>query len=153
MPCRDYESDSPSYYEDYRKMKKQADRLARMACSAMEELERNGIAEVLLLKNDEVREWWAAHKEADRKERARVAELQRREAVKQEALNKLSNEEKELLGLTKPKAKSKSTTNTVMVDEIEKILHSALEDSYADLKARAKDEDEDEKSRWWKESN
>lgn len=151
MPCRDYESDSPSYYEDYRKMKKQADRLARMACSAMEELERNGIAEVLLLKNDEVREWWAAHKEADRKERARVAELQRREAVKQEALNKLSDEEKELLGLTKPKAKSKSTTNTVMVDEIEKILYSALDDSYADLKAKAKAVDE--KSRWWKESN
>lgn len=151
MPCRDYESDSPSYYEDYRKMKKQADRLARMACSAMEELERNGIAEVLLLKNDEVREWWAAHKEADRKERARVAELQRREAVKQEALNKLSTEEKELLGLTKPKAKSKSTTNPVMVDEIEKILYSALDDSYADLKAKAKAEDE--KSRWWKESN
>ena len=110
MPCRDYESDSWNYSSEHLKLKKHADRLARMACAAMEELEDNGIAEVLLLKNDELREWWAAHKEADRKEKARIAEKERKERVKAEALAKLSSEERELLGLAKPKAKSKQTT-------------------------------------------
>ena len=105
MPCRDYESDSWGVTRAAPDLKNQMDKLARIACRAMEALEKDGRADFLLLENDEVREWWTAHKEADRKERARVAELQRREAVKQEALNKLSDEEKELLGLKKSKVK------------------------------------------------
>lgn len=106
MPCRDYESDSWGHADDsgrVGKLKEQADRLARMACAAMDELEANGIAEVLLLKNDELREWWTAHKEADRKEKARIAEKERKARVKQEALDRLSDEEKELLGLAPKK--------------------------------------------------
>ena len=64
MPCRDYASDSyssPTSTWQYREMKDRADMLARIACSAMTELESNGISEVLLLKNDEVREWWGQH--------------------------------------------------------------------------------------------
>ncbi len=104
MPCRDYESDSWGSGRREGQLKEQADRLARIACKAMDALEAMGKEDFLLLKDAEVREWWAAHKEADRKEQARVAEQQRQEAVKQEALNKLSDEEKELLGL-KPKNK------------------------------------------------
>lgn len=124
MPCRDYESDAwgnSSSTRETAKLKNQADKLARFACAAMDELEANGIAEVLLLKNDELRAWWVEHKEADRKEKARAAELQRREAVKQEALNKLSDEEKELLGLKKPKTKAKAVRhdrNTFFVDAV-----------------------------------
>jgi hypothetical protein len=111
MPCMDYESSSG---DSSRKLKKQADKLARIACAALEELERNGVAEVLLLKNDELREWWAAHKEADRKERERVAELERRERVRQEALDRLSAEEKELLGLA---PKKRAASSSVWDDE------------------------------------
>ncbi len=103
MPCRDYESDEGySMREDY---KEQCDRLARIACAAMEELERMGKEDFLILKNQEVGQWWAKHKEADRKEKARIAEKERKERVKAEALARLTDEEKELLGLKKPAAK------------------------------------------------
>lgn len=106
MPCRDYESDSWGHPDDsgrVGKLKEQADRLARIACKAMDALEENGIEDFLLLKDDEVRQWWQQHKEADRKEKARIAEKERRERVKAEALARLSDEEKELLGLAQPK--------------------------------------------------
>lgn len=120
MPCRDYESDSWDHSSENRKLKQQADKLARIACKAMQALEELEQEDFLLLKDDEVREWWTAHKEADRKERARVAELQRREAVKQEALNKLSAEEKELLGLapTKKSSKKKASSSSQVDDPI-----------------------------------
>lgn len=104
MPCRDYETDYSSNWhrEQY---KEQCDKLARIACAAMEELVRQGKADFLVLRNEEVREWWEAHVEADRREKVRVAEIERRERVKQEALARLSDEEKELLGLKKPAVK------------------------------------------------
>lgn len=102
MPCRDYESDNGfSQREDY---KRQCDKLARVACAAMEELVKQGKEDFLILKNPEVAEWWAAHSKADRKEKARIAEIERRERVKKEALDRLTDEEKELLGLA-PKVK------------------------------------------------
>ncbi len=103
MPCRDYESDNG--YEMREHYKEQCDRLARIACAAMEELERMGKEDFLILKNQEVGQWWAKHKEADRKEKARIAEKERKERVKAEALARLTDEEKELLGLKKPAAK------------------------------------------------
>jgi hypothetical protein len=105
MPCRDYESDNWDYdnSREMAKLKKQVDRLARIACKAMTALEESEKEDFLLLKDEEVREWWAAHKEADRKEQARIAEKERRARVKAEALARLSDEEKELLGLAQPK--------------------------------------------------
>ena len=97
MPCRDYESDEGySMKEQY---KAQCDKLARIACAAMEELVKQGKEDFLVLKNPEVAEWWAAHVKADKKEKARIAEKERRERVKKEALDRLTDEEKELLGL------------------------------------------------------
>lgn len=124
MPCRDYSSDAG--YDHREQYKEQLDRLARIACKAMEALEKDGRADFLLIGDDEVREWWTAHKEADRKERARVAELQRREAVKQEALNKLSDEEKELLGLKKTRSKK-----AVPIDPLG-IFEESLDEEYVD---------------------
>lgn len=105
MPCRDYESDTWDYSSENRQLKKQADRLARIACKAMTALAEMGKEDFLLLQDDEVREWWQAHQEADRKEKARIAEKERRERIKADALARLSDEEKELLGLAKPKQK------------------------------------------------
>lgn len=147
MPCRDYESDNWDYSSENRQLKKQADKLARIACKAMNALEENGIEDFLLLKDDEVAEWWAQHKEADRKERARIAEQERRERVRAEALARLSDEEKELLGLQRPKVvvnkkgtkkHAKSATTTELYDieqyygkeipEITKKLNEIIED-------------------------
>ena len=92
MPCSD-----GGYAEEYRRDRE--DMLARIACAALTELERLGQEDFLLLSNDEVREWWADHKEFDRQrleQERQVAELKRR---KQAALDKLSDEEKLLLGV------------------------------------------------------
>lgn len=109
MPCRDYESDTWDYSSENRQLKKQADRLARIACKAMTALSEMGKEDFLLLQDDEVREWWQAHQEADRKEKARIAEKERRERIKADALARLSDEEKELLGLAKPKSTQKKS--------------------------------------------
>lgn len=109
MPCQSYDTDwaETSNDKDIKRLKKEADKLARIACKALTALEESEIEDLLLLKDDEVREWWMAHKEADRKEQARIAEKERRERVKAEALASLSDEAKELLGLAPKTAMSK----------------------------------------------
>jgi len=106
MPCRDYESDSYSSPTDswqYCDLKERADMLARIACKAMTELENNKIEDLLLLRDDEVRTWWAKHKEADRKAREKEQRKQERIRLRRTALHKLSEEEKIALGLKKSK--------------------------------------------------
>jgi len=104
MPCRDYYSDSwTSSRSDAseKRLKAQADKLARIACKALTALQDMGKEDFLLLKDDEVREWWKAHKEADARARAAAEEKERRQAAKARAMAKLTDEEKILLGLKK----------------------------------------------------
>lgn len=82
------------------------DKLSRIARAAMEELISQGKADFLLLGNLEVAEWWAEHVEADRREKERLAEIDRRETIRQEALARLTEEEKEILGLNTNQKKS-----------------------------------------------
>ena len=123
MPCQSYESSwaSSSNDADVRRLKKEADKLARIACAALTELEKVGKAEFLVLKNDELREWWEAHKEADRREQARIAEIERRERVKEEALARLTEEEKELLGLANGRKKRTKIidADTLQIKEVD----------------------------------
>lgn len=125
MPCRHYESDDWGVSSSAPKLKSELDKMARIACAAMEELVRQGKADFLVLKNEEVRDWWEKHTEADRKEKARVAEKERKERVKAEALARLTDEEKELLGLKKPAVKKhkkyESSTSWDEPQEIEEI--------------------------------
>lgn len=105
MPCTDggYSGDAGNQLNAY---KKRCDLLARIACAALTELEDNEIAEALLLRDDEVREWWEAHKEFDRKrkaeeeaERQRVLEKARLKKIRKELIAKLSPDERRALGL------------------------------------------------------
>ena len=107
MPCRDYEIFHSSSSAETR-LKKQNDRLARIACKAMDELVKQGKADFLLMKDKEVREWYAKHVEADLKAReaeeakrkaaeARRKEKARVEKLKAAALSKLTVEEREAL--------------------------------------------------------
>jgi len=108
MPCQSYDNSWDSGDDDRRKireLKKQADMLARIACKALTELEDNKIEDMLLLRDDEVRGWWLRHKEDDRKAKEAREAKERREAKKAAALAKLSEEEKELLGIVKTKTK------------------------------------------------
>lgn len=103
MPCRDYED--YDRYSDYKRdiisLEKQNDRLARIACKAMTELVKSGHADFLVLRDDEVREWWEKHQEADRRAQEAEQEKQRIAKVKRDALKKLSDEEKKILGVKK----------------------------------------------------
>ena len=115
MPCQSYDNswDDGSDQRKIRELKKQADMLARIACKALTELENNEIEDMLLLRDDEVRLWWKKHKEDDAREQARLAEIERKKRVKEEALARLSDEEKELLGLKKPDPKKKVSNSVV----------------------------------------
>ena len=126
MPCQSYDSswDDGSDARKIRELKKQADMLARIACKALTELEKNSIEDMLLLRDDEVRVWWQKHKEDDAREQARLAEIERKARIKEEALAKLSTEERELLGLAPkavPRVRKKVSSNPLVVD-IEDLL-------------------------------
>lgn len=113
MPCMSYESKwaSGSNDRDIKRLKKEADKLARIACKAMTELVKSGHADFLVLKDDEIRDWWEKHQEADRKAQEAQLEKERRAQVKKEALAKLSDDEKRVLGIPVPKKNgSKSVT-------------------------------------------
>jgi ABC-type cobalamin/Fe3+-siderophores transport system ATPase subunit len=105
MPCRSYEDDyhtgPPTDSWQYKELKKINDRLARIACKAMTELVEQGKADFLVIRDDEVREWWDKHQEADRKAKEQAAEKRRINKLKKEALAKLSDEEKAVLGIKK----------------------------------------------------
>lgn len=103
MPCMSYDTNwaNSSSDGDIRRLKKETDKLARIACKALQALEDMGKEDFLLLKDDEVRIWWTAHKEADRRAREAEERKQALKAAKARALAKLSDEEKVLLGLKK----------------------------------------------------
>ncbi len=62
MPCQSYE-DKPDWGEE--RLREQNDKLARIACKAMDLLEELGKEDFLLIKDKEVRDWWTDHKIAD----------------------------------------------------------------------------------------
>ena len=103
MPCMSYDTNwaRSSTDSDIRRLKKEADKLARIACRALQALEDMGKEDFLLLKDDEIRTWWAAHKEADRAAREAERAKQERKEAKERILARLTEEEKILLGLKK----------------------------------------------------
>lgn len=94
MPC----TDGGVPYTDH-ETERRSDKLARIACKAMTELVDQGRAEFLLIRDDEVREWWTAHQEFDRQRRAEEYQRETQAALKKEALAKLTDEEQQILGL------------------------------------------------------
>ena len=121
MPCMSYDTNWANSDSDSRvkKLKAECDKLARIACAAMTELEKQGKEDFLILKNEEVGHWWAKHKEADRKEQERLTEIERKKRVKEEALKRLTEEEKELLGLAPKKHSKVSSPKKVVTYDIE----------------------------------
>lgn len=103
MPCMSYDTNwaKSSSDRDVRVLKKEADKLARIACRALQALEDMGKEDFLLLKDDEIRVWWTAHKEADRAAREAERAKQERMEAKARAMAKLTDEDKILLGLKK----------------------------------------------------
>ena len=82
MPCRDYEYIDNA--NSFSKLKEQNDRLARIACKAMTALTELGKEDFLILKDDEVREWWEKHQIADRLAQEEERLLKQLEEIKKE---------------------------------------------------------------------
>jgi hypothetical protein len=105
MPCRSYEDDyrsgSATDSWQYKELKANNDKLARIACKAMTELVKSGYADFLVLKDDEVRVWWEQHQAADLKAQNEKAEKDRLAKARKDALAKLTSEEKKILGIKK----------------------------------------------------
>jgi DNA phosphorothioation-dependent restriction protein DptG len=98
MLSKDFESsNSDSAYS----LKRQCDRLANFAYIAMKHLEDNNMQDFLLLKHDDLADWYRAQKAWMQKREAEQAARQRRAEIKERALARLTDEEKEALGLKK----------------------------------------------------
>jgi hypothetical protein len=104
MPCRSYETDwvhEKPRSTEVAVLKMEADKLARIACRAMELLEKSD--PTLKGMNAEARNWYAKHKKADEARKAaeaKVLEKKRLEAqLRQDALAKLTPEEIKAFGI------------------------------------------------------
>ena len=126
MPCRSYEDDyrsgEPTDSWQYKELKANNDKLARIACKAMTELVKSGYADFLVLKDDEVRDWWEKHQEADRKAREKEERKKQVAKTRREALKKLSDEEKIALGLKKLSKKEQAEMLEDALEEAVKTL-------------------------------
>lgn len=87
--------------------------MTTFAIAAMNELERDGKADFLLLKYDNLREWWTGHKAEEARKEAERLEKERIARVKEEALAKLSMEERQVLGLAPRKITVTSKGNVL----------------------------------------
>ena len=99
---RPYTSSDP--YEDstFEEMEKNVKNLASFAKEAMRELEKNGLEDFVLLKNDKLRAWWKKIKAHEAYIEAKRIEKEHKERVRDEALAKLTDEELKILGLKRP---------------------------------------------------
>lgn len=113
MPCRSYESDwvhEPARASrntvEVVALKSECDRLARIACRAMDALETLG--QLDMIKDTESRHWYVKHKKADAarlvKEAAEKAKKDAAEKLRKEALAKLTPEELAAFGIKKGKS-------------------------------------------------
>ncbi len=108
MPCHDggYEPRGRVEYRDNPETKERLDRATRILCEVLKQMTHKEIT----LQSDELQVWWAKHQIEDRKRELAAAEatqrkvdaarVKREEDVKIEAaLSKLTDEDKEALGL------------------------------------------------------
>lgn len=120
MPCRDYYDDNPSaYYADtIAGLKKQVSFAESALCLALNTFEqvltnfkaefdiniKTNPLDVMVIeeagiKRDELETWWTRHKILDAKHRAEEEARAREHRIRNQALAKLSAEEKKVLGI------------------------------------------------------
>ena len=107
MPCRSYEDDyrtgSPTESWQYKELKENNDKLARIACQAMDALRTSddpGLYQELM-KNKEIGDWYTAHRKADEKSRKDSEAKLAKENLRKQAVSKLTPEELAAFGLDK----------------------------------------------------
>ena len=109
MPCRDYYDDNPgAYYKDtIEGLRKQVSFAESALCAALRHIESAYHADPVQyvdcksagIKPKELKAWFENHKALDDKHRAEAEEKARVHKLRNEALSKLTAEEKKVLGV------------------------------------------------------
>lgn len=105
MPCRDEWTEREDLEKDYRELA-----LVRASlCAVLSVLEEDDATFAAILKKIDWKEagvskreflsWWTDHMEKDRKRKEQEAKLMREKEILKEALSKLTDEEKKILGI------------------------------------------------------
>jgi hypothetical protein len=94
MPC----SDGGYSYDQYDTIQRRADEATRSACEAITLLQRQH-SELFAELSVETRAWWNRHQREDQARIEREQEEARRQKAKQDAWNKLTDEERKILGV------------------------------------------------------
>lgn len=99
MPCTD---GGLPYYNDHPETKEKLDRATRLLCAVCKRLETNGIYVIVAdVESGELDTWWRKHKKEDAEREAREAaekaEALRLKKLREGALAKLSDEERNVL--------------------------------------------------------
>lgn len=92
-----------STVEDYTPETREDRLFESFAKEAMGALVEAGQADFVLLKNDKLRKWWQEVVRKDLEAQVKREASERKKQLKEQALSKLSDEEKEALGLTRKK--------------------------------------------------
>lgn len=96
MPCRD--DYGPCDYTDSQQLDKVTEMLCAL-CTAIEQYHPDGPIQQDAGAIPGLREWWNEHKRRDEAEKAKIERKRKAEEFKQNALNKLTQEERDALGL------------------------------------------------------
>lgn len=101
MPCRSETPEETIYMQrnDIKKLREDHDKVTRMLCTLCSVLEERYRTVWNNVVSYELRDWWTAHQEVDKKRRAAEAFAKHQTDVKKRALAKLSDEELAALGL------------------------------------------------------
>lgn len=94
MPCYDSRSDGSVTITEQQIC---INELTRLLCSACKILEKDYL--YTIRSNKKLNEWWLTHKKVDERREAEETRARLRERRKQEALKKLSADERRILGL------------------------------------------------------
>jgi hypothetical protein len=95
------ESEEDGSWQSKPVIDRKAKQFEEFAKAAMHELAEHGLADFVLLKNDKLRAWWQQVLKEELAAQTKREAIERKKMLKEQALSKLSDEEKEALGLNK----------------------------------------------------
>lgn len=99
MPCSSGGYESASYYNDYVEYKDRADRATRAACELGRLLKT--VPKLFATLTPRTQKWIKRHEAMDRRRIEQEKEKKRTTKIRQNALAKLSKEERDILGVRK----------------------------------------------------
>lgn len=95
MPCRDYNDD---WGITNQRTQERLDNVTRLLCAVLQSTDKRGIT-TQLYNIEGLEDWWEDHKHRDKIRKQAEAKQRKQEQLKENALGKLTKEEKEALGL------------------------------------------------------